>query len=94
MQFYHYFLIFIKTIVTVQIVMIFLLKKQSSESKLFIISDTIFKISIALFVISYFYLLNKKSPINYHEKSFFVAAGILLLLDIDYIKFYNALTKW
>ena len=74
--------------------MIFLLKKESSESKLFIITDTIFKIAIAIFVISYFYLLNKNAVINYHEKSFFVAAGILLLLDIDYQKFYNELTKW
>lgn len=94
MHFYHYFLIFIKAIVSVQFVMIFLLKKESSESKLFIITDSIFKISIALFVISYFYLLNKESPINYHEKSFFVAAGVLLLLDVEYEKLYNAITKW
>jgi len=93
MQFYHYFLLFIKAIVTVQLGMIFI-KKQSSESKLFIITDTIFKISIALFVISYFYYLNKDTLINYHEKSFFVAAGVLLLLDVDYIKFYDAVTKW
>ena len=80
--------------VTVQFVMIFLLNKESSESKLFIITDTIFKIAIAVFVISYFYYLNKDTLINYHEKSFFVAAGVLLLIDIDYIKFYDALTKW
>ena len=80
--------------VTVQIVMIFLLKKQSSESKLFVITDTIFKISIALFVISYFFLLHTNAVINYHEKSFFIAAGVLLLLDVDYQKFYNELTKW
>ena len=72
--------------------MIFLLKKESADSKLFTVTDTIFKISIALFVISYFFLLNKNAVINYHEKSFFVAAGVLLLIDIDYKKAYEALT--
>jgi hypothetical protein len=73
--------------------MIFLLKKESVESKLYIITDTIFKTSIALFVISYFFLLNKNAVINYHEKSFFVAAGLLLLVGIDYKKAYVALTR-
>jgi hypothetical protein len=93
MEFYHYFLIFIKAIVGIQFVLIFL-KKESSDNELFIITDTIFTIGIALFIMSYFTLLNTNAVINYHEKSFFIAAGFLLLLNIDYIKVNSILEKY
>ena len=88
MELYHYFLILIKAIVGVQFVLIFL-RYQSPDSDVFIVTDNIFKVSIAIFIISYFYLLNTNAVINHHEKSFFVAAGLLLLMDVDYKKVYS-----
>ena len=67
MEFYHYFIILIKAIVGIQFVLIFL-KKESHDNEIFIITDTIFTISIALFIMSYFTLLNTNAVINYHEK--------------------------
>lgn len=93
MEFYHYFLILIKAIVGIQFVLIFL-KKQSSDNELFIITDAIFTIGIALFIMSYFTLLNTNTVINYHEKSFFITAGFLLLLNIDYKKVNSILEKY
>ena len=93
MEYYHYFLILIKAIVGIQFVLIFL-KKESSDNELFIITDTIFTIGIALFIMSYFTLLNTNAVINYHEKSFFIAAGFLLLLNIDYKKVNSILEKY
>jgi hypothetical protein len=93
MEFYHYFLIFIKAIVGIQFVLIFL-KKESHDNEIFIITDTIFTIGIALFIMSYFTLLNTNAVINYHEKSFFIAAGFLLLLNIDYKKVNSILEKY
>ena len=93
MEFYHYFLLFIKTIVGIQFVLIFL-KHESSDNNFFIITDNIFKVSMALFIISYFTLLNKNAVINYHEKSFFIAAGFLLLYDVDYRKVYSIVKRW
>ena len=90
MEFYHYFLLFIKTIVALQVGLIFL-KYESPESNFFLVTDNIFKVSLALFIMSYFFLLNTNAVINYHEKSFFVAAGILLLFDVDYKKLYSIL---
>lgn len=88
MEFYHYFLIFIKAIVALQFVFIFL-KYESPEDNIFIVTDSIFKICLAIFIISYFFLLNTNAIINIHEKSFFVAAGLLLLLDVDYKRIYS-----
>ena len=93
MEFYHYFIILIKAIVGIQFVLIFL-KKESHDNEIFIITDTIFTISIALFIMSYFTLLNTNAVINYHEKSFFIAAGFLLLLNIDYGKVNSILEKY
>ena len=93
MEYYHYFLIFIKAIVGIQFVLIFL-KKESNDNEIFILTDTIFTIGIALFIMSYFTLLNTNAVINYHEKSFFIAAGFLLLLNIDYKKVNSILEKY
>ena len=93
MEFYHYFLLFIKTIVGIQFVLIFL-QHESSDNNFFILTDNIFKFSMALFIISYFYLLNTNTLINYHEKSFFVAAGLLLLYDVNYRKVYSIVKRW
>ena len=59
------------------------LKKQTTDSKLYIISDTIFKISIALYLFIFF-IVNNFPGLDFEDTILLRFAGIILLYDIDY----------
>jgi hypothetical protein len=87
MKSHHTYFFILKLILTIQLVLIFF-KKHSTESKLYIISDTIFKISIALFLFVFFYL-NSFPGLDWQDAIILRFSGIVLLYDIN----YNGLIK-
>jgi len=72
----------LKVIVFIQMALV-VLKKQTTDSKLYIVSDTIFKISIALYLFLFF-ILNKFPGLDFEDTILLRFAGVILLYDIDY----------
>ena len=83
MNAFDVYLFFIKIVVSVQFILI-LLKKQSITSIEFLISEMIFKISLGIFLIVFFWL-NKISEIRGSDKLIIGFAGLILIYDGVYI---------
>ena len=76
-------MIIVKIVVSVQFMLI-LLKKQSITSIEFLISEMIFKISLGVFLMVFFWL-NKISEIRGSDKVIIGFAGVVLIYDAVYI---------
>ena len=93
MNAFDIYMIILKIVVSVQFMLI-LLKKQSITSIEFLISEMVFKISLGLFLIAFFWF-NKISEIRGSDKIIIGFAGVVLIYDAVYInlphvlKFYN-----
>jgi len=82
MKSYHIYFIVLKVIVFIQVALV-ILKKQTTDSKLYIVSDTIFKISIALYLFIFF-IVNQFPGLDFEDTILLRFAGVILLYDIDY----------
>ena len=92
MKAYALYFVFLKLIVVLQLVLIFL-KKQSEESSVFIISNVIFKISLALFLVLFF-IFNDIPGINNWDKIIIYYAGVFLLYDSMFLDIPKVLAKF
>jgi len=82
MKAYHIYFILLKVIIFIQMALV-VLKKQTTDSKLYIVTDTIFKISVALYLFLFF-ILNKFPGLEFEDTILLRFAGVILLYDIDY----------
>ena len=87
MKHYHAYFILLKIIIGIQFVLV-TLKKQSRDSKIYIFTDTIFKISVALYLFLFF-TLNTFPGIDWQDVLIIRFSGVILLYDID----FNGLIK-
>ena len=87
MKHYHSYFILLKLIVLIQFVLV-TLKKQSRDSKMYIFTDTVFKISVALYLFLFF-TLNTFPGIDWQDVLIIRFSGVILLYDID----FNGLLK-
>ena len=80
MKTYHLYFYFLKIILFVFICLIGL-KIIDTDSKIYILVHTLFKISLALFIILFF-SINKsaKACLDIHDRILFIIAGVILLL--------------
>jgi len=77
------YLFLLKIVISVQFMLI-LLKKQSITSIEFLISEMIFKLSLGVFLMIFFWL-NKISEIRSSDKIIIGFAGVLLIYDAVHI---------
>lgn len=89
MNAFDVYLFFLKIIVSVQFMLI-LLKKQSITSIEFLISEMIFKISLGIFLMVFFWL-NKISEIKGSDKLIIGFAGLVLIYDAIHINLPDVL---
>jgi len=87
MKRYHIYFILLKILVVIQFVLV-TLKKQSRDSKMYILSDTIFKISVAMYLLLFF-TLNSFPGLDWQDVVIIRFSGMILLYDID----FNGLIK-
>lgn len=92
MKNYHLYFIILKILVVFQFVLV-LLKKQSRDSNIYIISDTIFKISIALYLFLFF-TLNTFPGLDWQDVLIIRFSGMVLLYDIDYKGLMGLIRKY
>lgn len=80
MKTYHIYFYFLK-IILLFIICLISLKIINIDSKIYILVHTIFKISLALFLILFFYINNSaKKCLDIHDRILFIISGVILLL--------------
>ena len=82
MRAYHAYFFLLKALVVIQFALVYL-KKQSKDSRFYILSDTVFKISIAIYLFVFFWIFDIPS-IGWQDKILLRFSGMILLYDIDY----------
>ena len=82
MRVYHAYFFILKTIVAIQFALVFL-KKQSKDSKIYVLSDTVFKISIAIYLFAFLWIFDIPE-MDWQDKVLLRFSGVVLLYDIDY----------
>jgi len=91
MHWYQFYFFFLKIVVFAQVIMLGL-GFEVAKSPVFAIVDTIFKISLGLFLGIYFWLFRPKG-INFEDGIIISIGGFLILVDIEFeplMKIYNA----
>jgi len=80
MKTYHLYFYFLKIILLI-IIGLTGLNVIKKDSKIYILVHTIFKISLALFLIFFFSINNSaKECLNIHDRILFIIAGVILFL--------------
>jgi len=91
MKGYHLYFIILKAIVGIQLALVFF-KKTTEDSELYILTDTIFKISIALYLFIFF-IINSFPGLDFEDTVILRFSGVVLLYDIDYSGLLRILHK-
>ena len=92
MKGYHIYFIVLKIIVAIQVGLVFL-KKTTEDSEIYIVTDTIFKISVALYLFLFF-IINSFPGLEFEDTIILRFSGMILLYDIDYSGLIRVLRKY
>ena len=92
MKGYHIYFILLKIIVGIQVVLVFL-KKTTEDSEIYIVTDTIFKISVALYLFLFF-IINSFPGLEFEDTIILRFSGMILLYDIDYSGLIRVIRKY
>jgi hypothetical protein len=82
MKYYHVYFFILKIFVTLQIFLV-IIKKHTIDSRIYIITDTILKISLAIYLLS-FSFIHTFLPLGYEDIMILRLCGGAILFDIDY----------
>lgn len=89
MKNYHIYFYILKLSILLLIILMSL-KIITVKTKLFIIIDSIFKLSFGIFIIIFF-LKNNSVKLEHYDKILIILSGFILILLIDYIEVINIL---
>ena len=92
MKGYHLYFIILKLMVLIQLILVFL-KKQTEDSGIYVITDTIFKISIALYLFLFF-IIYSFPGLESEDIIILRFSGIVLLYDIDFTGLLRVIRKY
>lgn len=87
MKDYHIYFYILKFAILIMIALMSL-KIIPIKNKLFVLVDSIFKISLSIFIIIFF-TTKKFIGLDNHDRLLIILSGFILLLLIDYIKVIN-----
>jgi hypothetical protein len=89
MELYHGYLYFLKLAILI-IIILMSLKIIDTNDNYILIIDSIFKFSLGIFII-YFFSTHKFHNMGDHDRILIILSGLILLLLINYIKFFETL---
>ena len=89
MKNYHIYFYLLKLFI-LTIIALISLKVITVKTKIFILIDSLFKLSLGLFIIIFF-LNNQNIKIDDHDRILIILSGFILILLIDYIEVINIL---
>jgi hypothetical protein len=90
MKGYHIYFILLKFLLVVQTILI-IFKLEKANKFTYLVSDTIFKLSIGVFII-YFFLTTTIPGTEFHDMIVLYYAGVLLIFDAVYTGIPEILT--
>jgi len=82
MKGYHIYFIVLKLLLIIQLILVFC-KKMSQTMEIYIISDTIFKISVGAYLLIFFNMYTFPG-LDYEDTIILRFSGMILLWDIDF----------
>ncbi len=85
----HIVLIFLKIVITVQLVLIYF-KIQSPTELTFLLTEAVFNIYVGLFIMIYFLFVRNKMVIDLNDRLVFLLGGFLLIYNIHYKNIVSA----
>jgi hypothetical protein len=91
MKIYQVFFIILRILVILQVILV-LLKKNIINPDIKIIIDAILKLGIGGFLYIFFFF-NTGHSVEYWDAYILQFAGLVIILDIDYKKVLNAISK-
>jgi|LauGreDrversion4_2_1035121.scaffolds.fasta_scaffold154087_3 hypothetical protein len=88
MEPYHYYFFTLKFFIIVALILVSL-NFIKEEGPIFLIIDTLFKMSIGIFIIYYFSQRVSANSMDSHDRMLLMMSGVILLLTIDYKHTYQ-----
>lgn len=92
MKAYQIYFIVLKLLIILQIVAIYF-KKQAKNSDVYILSDTIFKLSAGIYLVAFF-LIHSFPGLDFEDTLILRFSGVIILFDIDYLGLLNVISKY
>ena len=89
MEFYHGFFYLLKLSILI-IIILMSLKIIELNDNYMIIIDSVFKFSLGIFIL-YFFSIHKFHNMDDNDRILIILSGLILLLLINYIKFFDSL---
>ncbi len=87
MELYMYYFFVLKTIITIAIILMFF-GKISSHGPIYVLIDTIFKVSLGIYIILFFGY-QKIPNLDPHDRLLLIVSGFILLITINYKEAYS-----
>jgi len=91
MKAYQIYFIFIKLLILSQVIAVFI-KKESKTSDIYILSDTVFKISAGFYLILFF-MIHHFPGLEFEDTLILRFSGVIILFDIDYVGLVKVISK-
>ena len=92
MKGYHIYFILLKILVVTQCILIFF-KKTTKDTDLYILTDTLFKISVAVYLLVFF-VAYPFPGLEFEDKLIIRFSAIVLLFDIEYTGLLRVIRKY
>lgn len=92
MKAYHLYFIILRIIVLIQIILVFL-KKHTEDSDIYIITDSVFKLSIALYLFIFF-MIHSFPGLETGDVIILRFSGLVILFDIDFTALLRVTRKY
>ncbi len=93
MNIFHYYFFILKVVVVIGLILMYtgIIK---FNRPLFLITDTLYKFSLGLYLIYFFTNKNNFSNMNNHDRLLFIISGFILILTINYEEIYKMVTGY
>ena len=92
MKGYHIYFILLKILIVLQCILIFF-KKTTNDTDLYILTDTIFKISVAVYLLIFF-VVYPFPGLDFEDILIIRFSAVLLIFDVDFIGLLNVIRKY
>ena len=92
MKSYHIYFIGLKILLIIQLVLV-VFKKLTRNEKVYLFTDTIFKLSVGLYLIIFFNLYSFPG-LEFEDTLIVRFSGTIILLDIDYVSLFNIIREY
>jgi len=92
MKSYHIYFIGLKILLILQLVLVFF-KKLTRNEKVYLLTDTIFKLSVGLYLIIFFNLYSFPG-LEFEDTLIIRFSGTIILFDIDFQSLFNMIREY